>query len=143
MKFKGINWRRTRTVVSLPYAYEENGCLTFGKIVPKDTKGAIETNFINGIAGERIYAKPLKCTGHSRTNMMYGKYEVHEYAVYTRAYLQLGGLVYTARWFHNTKTDKVKKEEEQKKVLKAKTKDALNKARLLLTKEELELLGLK
>ena len=110
MKFKGRNWRRTRTVLELPYEYvkenyDDDNYIRFGKIVKAGTKGAIPSHYTYSGSGQPVYLKPIKCAGHSRTNMMYGNYELRDGLVYTRAYLKLDGIVYTARWYLSRKTE--------------------------------------
>jgi hypothetical protein len=89
MIFDGMRWRRTKKVVNLPYGYtndelgypeSRSNYLSFGRICDKDTEGAVKTSWYykewdydkEEEITTPIYAKPIKCNGHSRTNMMFG-----------------------------------------------------------------------
>lgn len=113
MIYDGQRWVRSRSVVSLPhenYHGEHKNYVTFGRICKKNTKGAIQTGykyrgmipyhlFDNGKLpphdGEEegrkfwfVWAKPIKFTGHSRTNMMLAQdgslYLLNDGQVYVR-----------------------------------------------------------
>lgn len=116
MRYKGHNWRRSRTIVTLPELDGVN--VQFGKICDKDTPGAIMTNWTRSWDGgtpEVIYAKKIEGTGYSLTNMMYGKRFVRDGEVRERAYLAYDGRVYTTSWVHEEETlyYQVKKYEEK------------------------------
>ena len=88
MIFKGRRYRKTRTVVSLPQKYwkgDIKNAITFGKICPADTHGAIKTTWTYKETREPVYALPIECKGHSLTCAMYSK---------THLYLQHDGLIY-------------------------------------------------
>ena len=88
MLFKGFQYRPTRTVVSLPQEHwkgDIKNMVMFGKICSADTKGAIKTTWTYTETKFPVYAKPIECTGHSLTNLMYGK---------THAYLLKDGKIY-------------------------------------------------
>ena len=121
MRFKGHNWRRSTTVVTLPELDGVN--VQFGKICPKSTKGAVLTNWSTKMQGGPrcpIYAKKIEGTGYSLTNMMYGKRFVRDGEVRVKAYLAKGGRVYTTSWVHEEETIKYQMEQTRKRLEKDK-----------------------
>jgi len=113
MIFDGLRWTRSRVVVPLPHSMwegEARNYATFGRACPRDTPGAVRTNYKwNGPPpshhwkdrqpptpdeeqdGERVWyvwALPIKSDGHSLTNLMYGKdgnsYLLYQGRVYVR-----------------------------------------------------------
>jgi hypothetical protein len=90
MTFKGIRFRRTRTVVTLPFNPNDTsvtaGYVKFGCVCKPNARGAILTEWQRG--SESLYAKPVPISGYSRTNMAYG--------LDGRTYLYLDGVCYTA-----------------------------------------------
>lgn len=95
MQYKGFNFRRTKAYVVLPKEHDVNGPhMTFGKICTQDTEGAVETDYHHNIdckfgkRGEKVFALPLPCQGHSRTNMMYSGKNI---------YMMEGGKFYVAK----------------------------------------------
>jgi hypothetical protein len=75
MRFDGMNFRRNHSLVSLPAT---GVYVCFGRVCHADTEGAIRTKWtfanttLKGKKGDPVYAKPLKITGNSLTNMAYG-----------------------------------------------------------------------
>lgn len=99
MIFKGIKFRKNKNYVNMPDSWlKENGYetnfLRFGKIADKDVEGAVETKwFYMDWEKEKtpIFAVPVQCEGHSRTNMMYGKVANRE-----MIFLMVDGMIFTA-----------------------------------------------
>ena len=114
MKFDGINWRRSRTIVTLPQLHGGRNIM-FGRICKQLDKGAVETNWKYS-NGNPVFAKPITPNGWSLTNMMYGKDEIRYGEVRVRAYLQFNGLVYTASWVHEKKTMEYQIKQIQKRM---------------------------
>jgi len=115
MRYKGHNWRRSRTIVTLP-EYDGNN-VQFGKICKKDDKGAVLTNWKvkwRGNSPMPVYAKKIEGTGYSLTNMMYGKHFVRDGEVRVKAYLAMDGYVYTTSWVHEEETEKYQIEKMRK-----------------------------
>jgi len=89
MRYKGYNFRVSRTVVMLQGYYDpktkstkntsEGGAyVRFGKFCAANVPGAELTNYTMPPTEEHpervpLYAKPLEMTGYSLTNMAYGK----------------------------------------------------------------------
>ena len=105
MHYKGRTWYKSKTVVTLPELDGVN--VQFGKICSKNTPGAVKTDWTEKVHGGPrmdIYAKKIEPQGYGRTNMMYGKDFVRNGEVRVKAYLSLGGGVYTTSWVHEEKT---------------------------------------
>ena len=108
MIFKGKKWRVCRSVVMLPEDYydgddkHDSNYIRFGRCVPLGKpipKNAIKTRYKwQDESKTSVYAIPIKSTGYSLTNKMYGKREIHDGLKYVRAYLALNGKCYTAKW---------------------------------------------
>lgn len=101
MRFDGMNFRNNKNYVSLPPAYwsgEPKCYMTFGKIVPKETSGAIETTWYHeewleeGKVKTPIWATPVQEDGHSLTNMMFGITSYGRRMIF----LQFKGKIFTA-----------------------------------------------
>jgi len=106
MRFDGMNWRRSTTVVTLP-EYKDGVYVQFGRICTKNTPGAVMTNWkikMRGGPPMSVYAKPIEGTGYGLTCKMYGRPFVRDGEVRVRAYLAHGGCVYTTSWVHEEKT---------------------------------------
>lgn len=99
MIFKGIKFRRSGTVVTLPkemWAGDIKNHVTFGRVCPRDTPGAVQTDWIlradagrpDAVYTPHLYALPIPLSGHSLTYMAYG--------ADGRVYLCLDGHCYTA-----------------------------------------------
>jgi hypothetical protein len=105
MIFDGIKWRRARAVITLP-ELQDGVNVQFARICQKGARGAVATDWTRKSDGTKttLFGKPIPSTGWGRTDQMYGKDEVRCGEVYVRAYIQQGGLVYTASWVHDRKT---------------------------------------
>lgn len=71
----GIRFTESTKIVVLPdalWAGELKNHLTFGKVCTLEKKGAVLTGSKNN-EGHYIHALPIPFSGHSLTNMMYGK----------------------------------------------------------------------
>jgi len=114
MRFDGLDWRRTRSVITLPELANEH-YVQFARICKATDKGAISTGwtYTTGCGGT-VYAKPITPNGWSLTNMMYGKHFVRDGEVRVKAYLQYGGSVYTTSWVHEKKTAERQLKQAQK-----------------------------
>ena len=104
MQFKGRKFNKCKTVVVLPGSEWKGGSqdgkipnnyMTFGRLIPpwkNVPENAVpyviedETN-----AGLGLWAVPIKCDGHSLTNMMYAENN-------TRFYLYQNGRVWTCKF---------------------------------------------
>ncbi len=86
MKFDGMNFRVSKTVVALPVRDEDGNLMpyvkqggemyvAFGRVVKEGTfpKGSIKTQYKWKDKGTSVYAKEIKLKGHSLTNMAYGE----------------------------------------------------------------------
>lgn len=86
MIFKGLRFRHSRLVVQLPVKAEDGSLMPyiepereqyvhFGRAVVganEGTKGVVKTRY-RWNDETPVYAKPIPLSGHSRTNMAYGK----------------------------------------------------------------------
>lgn len=103
MIFKGIKFKKSRTVVALPRQYwTNNQCyVTFGKTCPASAQGAIKTDYVFEGSREPVYAKPIDVDFHSLTNLAYGHIQIKDNGIFkeqSRAvYLLESGRVYTAK----------------------------------------------
>ena len=88
MKFKGYNFRISRTV--LMNGENEKGETLFGRVCKPNDKKAVKTIYKYEGNGEPVYIKPIPAAGHSLTNMMYGEDG--------RIYLAYKGQCFTARY---------------------------------------------
>jgi len=66
----------------------------FGKVVDKNTEGAVITDYKYSESNEPVYALPIKNHGHSLTNMMYGSMQKEKA---THLYLIKEGYCYTTK----------------------------------------------
>ena len=117
MRFDGKKWRKSRTVVTLQELDGVN--IQFGKICKMNEPGAVKTYWTEKMYGGPrmyVYAKKIEAKGYSLTNMMYGKDFVRDGEVRVKAYLALGGSVYTTSWVHEEKTAEYQQKKIQKRL---------------------------
>jgi hypothetical protein len=101
MIFKGLKFRRSRTVVVIPEEHNTHmGHLSFGKVCQEDVPGAVLTNYINSSTKQKVYAKPIPLSGHSLTNMAYGEKKTLKHPggwseTHVMVYLCVDGKTYT------------------------------------------------
>lgn len=91
MIYKGYKFRKSRTVVSMPNLdSEKKNYVAFGKVYKEGQApaSAIQTQY-QWPSRSPVYAKYIPLSGHSLTNMAYGKDG--------RIYLMLDGKFYTAK----------------------------------------------
>jgi hypothetical protein len=97
MIFDGIKFRKNNNVVDLPKKFwvgDNKNYITFGTICNLEDNDAVSTDMIYSLDGLPVYAKPLRCDGHSLTNMMYSG---------NKLYLKIDGVVYS----HTRKNKKI------------------------------------
>ena len=74
MRYNGVDYRRTKNVVTLPAKMWLGGLSNhamFGRVCDESEKGAVLTFWIRE-DGSKVWAIPVRCKGHSLTNVMYG-----------------------------------------------------------------------
>lgn len=97
MIYKGYRFRHARSVVMIRIPDDpEPNYVKFGRVCKPGAKGAVETTYTwredckLGKKGDKVWAKPVKLEGHSRTNMAYGAdgrmYLAHDGWCYTAIY---------------------------------------------------------
>lgn len=104
MIFKGRTYRRAPMVTILDFGVGSDPHTLFGRVVPRGKpcppngvlKGTWKVRDENRNwqdSGDPVYAVPVLCIGHSRTNLSYG--------ADGKMYLALNGTVYTAPYKMN------------------------------------------
>ncbi len=71
MTHDGIQFTANQNIVEVPTPDGGNpSYVYFGRVCKPESNGAVKTSVKRG--GVFLYAKPIPCEGHSKTNMMYG-----------------------------------------------------------------------
>ena len=71
MTHDGIKFIADKNIVEIPTPEGgKEGYVYFGRVCRPESKGAVKTNTMR--SGVYLYARPILCEGHSKTNMMYG-----------------------------------------------------------------------
>ncbi len=86
MIFDGIRFHKNKNIVQMPIRDENNNLMPyavdgkenyviFGRVVKRGSvpSGAYKTRYTWNDIGIYVYAKPIKISGHSLTNMAYGE----------------------------------------------------------------------
>ncbi len=87
MTHDGIKFTADKKIVPIPAPADgQPHYVYFGRVCDQDKEGAIPS--LVSRDGVKVYAKPIPCEGHSKSNMMYGP---------GKTYLMVDGRCYVAK----------------------------------------------